>query len=92
MHGESTNCLFSIQIFIDFDSLRELTKMENQYARNVDKMNAGIKKKDTDTFSFHFINVVTNYIHIKFEQSSFISTEIIDSMLKDLFFLLFSRS
>lgn len=86
MHGEST-AYFRFQSLLTLTHNVSLLKWKINMQRSVDEMNA--EKKDTDAFSFFFINIATNYIHIEFEQSSFISTEIIDSMLrgeKKLFF------
>lgn len=95
MHG---NCFIFDSIFIDFGSLYkyELTKMENQYAKNGEKNVDGMNecgtqeiKANTETFRFIslFFNVATTSSLLflstnEFEQSSFNSTEIIDSMLK----------
>lgn len=96
------NCLFSIP------SLLTLTHYVSLAKRKINKCekcwwNVARAKRDGDETEqkirlvLHFINVVaTNYVHIEFEQSSFISTEIIDSMpsvegKKKLFFALCSR-
>lgn len=89
--------LSSIPSLLTLASLRyELTKMENQYAKNGEKNVDGMNecgtqeiKANTETFRFIslFFNVATTSSLLflstnEFEQSSFNSTEIIDSMLK----------